>query len=133
MKGATITNPKISHTSGCFNPRSHEGSDLILNITLYANYVSIHAPMKGATKNQIARLAGYNVSIHAPMKGATDKRTTVRHYFIVSIHRSHEGSDTVPGTRQLWNTCFNPRSHEGSDLCAPIHVSSVLWFQSTLP
>ncbi len=56
--------------------------------------ISIHAPAKGATKNDITNLGGYLISIHAPAKGAT-----LRCLFCNTSHFD-----------------FNPRSREGSDL-----------------
>ena len=65
----------VSHTFQAiiqrFNPRSHEGSDSIKNIYYYLPYVSIHAPMKGATYLLCSNHGIKVVSIHAPMKGAT--------------------------------------------------------------
>ena len=40
-----------------FNPRSHEGSDVGVSARHIAFIVSIHAPMKGATKGR--DLAGF--------------------------------------------------------------------------
>ena len=61
---------------------------------MFCQYVSIHAPAKGATKLLIEQLSGVVVSIHAPAKGATCYSETIR-----------------------WNWfCFNPRPREGGDL-----------------
>ena len=58
--------------SPCFNPRSHEGSDVRkqLQVRLY-RAVSIHAPTRGATSNDFVSVFGNCVSIHAPTRGAT--------------------------------------------------------------
>ena len=37
--------------------------------------ISIHAPMKGATREIVEKFLVANISIHAPMKGATSKHT----------------------------------------------------------
>ena len=55
-------------------------------------YVSIHAPVKGATTHARSRQAVAGVSIHAPVKGAT-----------------------VRDWRRLRMGCFNPRAREGRD------------------
>ena len=62
-----------------FNPRSHEGSDLCLFCSIYLLHI---------------------VSIHAPTRGATKPTRCVR----------------------LLSRCFNPRSHEGSDCLNPRDV-----------
>ena len=55
-----------------FNPRSHEGSDL-----LWSGYrtklrdISIHAPTRGATPTGINLDRRCRISIHAPTRGAT--------------------------------------------------------------
>ena len=50
-KGATRIIAEILYKQTCFNPRSHEGSDLKANMRIVgATEVSIHAPTKGATK-----------------------------------------------------------------------------------
>ena len=72
-------------------------------MTAIADIVSIHAPVKGATRPRRMRRLGLPVSIHAPVKGATSS---------VSI-----GSISI--------LCFNPRSREGSDLMAVIGVVDI--------
>ena len=55
-----------------FNPRSHEGSDL-----LWSGYrtklrdISIHAPTRGATSISSVTDPVFIISIHAPTRGAT--------------------------------------------------------------
>ena len=94
MKGATSNPWQLKGEKKYFNPRSHEGSDHITakQINGYKIFqstlpwrerpknmasveqhemISIHAPMKGATRlPQDPGQAG-KISIHAPMKGAT--------------------------------------------------------------
>ena len=55
-----------------FNPRSREGSDAIKQQDEPQDGISIHAPAKGATRDEYQRghLRDY-ISIHAPAKGAT--------------------------------------------------------------
>ena len=55
--------------------------------------ISIHAPVKGATADQVVAIDGSCISIHAPVKGATD-------------HVRRHG----PPDRD-----FNPRTREGCD------------------
>ena len=55
-----------------FNPRTHEGCDCAWHPrVLFQQCISIHAPMKGATKKGYLAVAARCISIHAPMKGAT--------------------------------------------------------------
>ena len=60
---------------------------------LFQVIVSIHAPVKGATREVIGAQEDKEVSIHAPVKGATQPRV-----------------DCGLGDR-----CFNPRPREGGD------------------
>jgi len=70
VKGAT------SMTGGfrlaeSFNPRAREGRDLRDHRNTSDLGVSIHAPVKGATRVSRLLRARIDVSIHAPVKGAT--------------------------------------------------------------
>ena len=56
-----------------FNPRSHEGSDIVTKTTGADRPISIHAPTRGATRDIAGKLAFLIISIHAPTRGATDK------------------------------------------------------------
>ena len=112
MKGAAFTNFKLSTNT----------------------QISIHAPVKGATRpphqrhsfdadfnprsregsDQIGHLLGkllLPISIHAPVKGATSQADR-------DIHQGQH---------------FNPRSREGSDLTCPDGSWALTIFQSTLP
>jgi len=55
----------------CFNPRAREGRDPEQGDRKEGWFVSIHAPVKGATPVRPVILRGVRVSIHAPVKGAT--------------------------------------------------------------
>ena len=59
-------------TAKNFNPRSHERSDYVESTyRLVTQYISIHAPTRGATARiHDAALRGI-ISIHAPTRGAT--------------------------------------------------------------
>ena len=54
-----------------FNPRSREGSDGRKRGSENDYAISIHAPVKGATKQDGNDLIFRHISIHAPVKGAT--------------------------------------------------------------
>ena len=89
-----------------FNPRSREVSDALRNDEVQSCiYVSIHAPVKGATHGFLPGRQISLVSIHAPVKGAT-----------------------CCSAAQFCSTAgFNPRSREGSDLpaCLPACLVSI--------
>ncbi len=54
--------------------------------------VSIHAPVKGATKELIEKQGKAFVSIHAPVKGATKMCRSIRRQPDVSIHAPVKGA-----------------------------------------
>ena len=56
----------------CFNSRTPKGCDFeFLCSSFEVLFVSIHAPLKGATRPPGAIPGFVDVSIHAPLKGAT--------------------------------------------------------------
>ena len=54
-----------------FNPRSRDGSDLLISLGRAGEHISIHAPVKGATAALPPVGQVDDISIHAPVKGAT--------------------------------------------------------------
>ena len=55
-----------------FNPRPREGSDLAVGKYKFKKiFISIHAPVKGATSCYGFDRFIFTISIHAPVKGAT--------------------------------------------------------------
>ncbi len=98
-----------------FNPRPHAGSDdtsygAVLDdeefqstppcgerrgsfsCTTRAEYISIHAPMRGATPFVAAPMALLKISIHAPMRGATLPGFQVQLSEKISIHAPMRGA-----------------------------------------
>ena len=139
-----------------FNPRSREGSDFhVWLTTCKEDLISIHAPARGATINDVASPTGYTISIHAPARGATGYIGIFAVFLAYFNPRSREGSDlgrcnrpyhrqrfqsTLPrGERPLtWGitalpTYFNPRFREGSDGIIAFYFGTQSQFQSTLP
>ena len=120
-----------------FNPRSREGSDGDQAVFTPVSVISIHAPVKGATRHAGRRCCrtgyfnprsregsdGYmtgitqnvGISIHAPAKGATAR--TGKDFFRYGYFnpRSREGSDVCRFSSLSRQNDFNPRSREGSD------------------
>ncbi len=62
-------------------------------------YVSIHAPTRGATLEEINRGSSSRVSIHAPTRGATLDRPKLWGGIVVSIHAPTRGA--TPRIRRL--------------------------------
>ena len=116
--------------------------------------ISIHAPAKGATPDQVftAAYEGHfnprsregsdsrrqptdgidNISIHAPAKGATRSRLsyTANSLFQSTLpRRERRPADRSCSSRLRY---FNPRSREGSDPRKYMHMI-LRGFQSTLP
>ena len=96
-------------------------------------YISIHAPVKGATLALCFQIAHDRISIHAPVKGATIRQRLDQQPLKHFNPRSREGSDSLHNDEPCPTPYFNPRSREGSD---SMTCSGTTWtqpFQSTLP
>ena len=123
--------------SGCFNPRSHKGNDLIDKFKSSGKRVSIHVPTRGTTLPQYPLPTIRTVSIHVPTRGTTLAMRGLIDTGYVSIHvptrgttstadrwmMTHVFQSTFPqGERRprilfrYWYLPgFNPRSHKGND------------------
>ena len=75
-----------------FNPRSHEGSDILLNYPRRDSMISIRAPTKGATYEKIVKSFITKISIHAPTKGATSQALFLGCHWEISIHAPTKGA-----------------------------------------
>ncbi len=71
MKGATPKAVSTGEQLTGFNPRAREGRDREIVFHKLLRTVSIHAPVKGATREEGRGVTRSQVSIHAPVKGAT--------------------------------------------------------------
>ena len=99
-----------------FNPRSREGSDHFQFVCGQVSDISIHAPVKGATRiTSLCHITGIRISIHAPVKGATLIATSDCDRRPDFNPRSREGSDLGCFWHYRITRYFNPRSREGSD------------------
>ncbi|ABC21636.1 hypothetical protein Rru_A0835 [Rhodospirillum rubrum ATCC 11170] len=76
--------------------------------------VSIHAPVKGATRREVSRDWPLDVSIHAPVKGATRPRRP-RPRSTRFDPRPREGGDIRISFIVIVFSCFDPRPREGGD------------------
>ena len=61
----------IKTFSARFNPRTYERCDEVSAVGLLYPFVSIHAPTRGATNDNVKPVKETRVSIHAPTRGAT--------------------------------------------------------------
>ena len=119
-----------------FNPRSREGSDADFPAHTPYQYISIHAPARGATCIKTYLQTKVTISIHAPARGATIRggKQERNQRFQSTLprgerHLLHRGirflslfQSTLPRGERPQQAfamqCFyhfNPRSREGSD------------------
>ena len=111
---------------GCgFNPRTHEGCDFIIFASALDAQVSIHAPMKGATRFtgcQAAEDRRFNPRTH---EGCDFAAGCAIRFSLGFNPRTHEGCDFYGFACKSNGRCFNPRTHEGCDLCPhPLSIDS---------
>ena len=96
---------------GYFNPRSHEGSDVIVQSLQSGDFY-------------------FNPRSHEGSDGCSCLLSYAPYHF---NPRSHEGSDLFCQCTRLQCYYFNPRSHEGSDILFWLWEGTTMSFQSTLP
>ena len=96
-------------------------------------YVSIHAPMRGATEVNCRLRLEYRVSIHAPMRGATQRNYWQQFKAFRFNPRAHAGRDLNLPVLPAFLRCFNPRAHAGRDGISGKPHPILLTFQSTRP
>ena len=114
-EGSDDDQAQRTSTTMDFNPRSHEGSDS--RIETEVDQIKNFNPRshEGSDVNQAAKKLYDYISIHAPTRGATG----LCKYIVKDPQdfnpRSHEGSDTARKQPERTAGNFNPRSHEGSD------------------
>ena len=108
-----------------FNPRTREGCDVDrVHKYLLAHRISIHAPVKGATRlNGVPSTAPSDFNPRT--REGCDESTTgyVRHrrYF---NPRTREGCDLRKGRNQALLQHFNPRTREGCDTGAGVKAGA---------
>ena len=120
-----------------FNPRSHEGSDVCFSVYNSIKRISIHAPVKGATRRGICNTCTTG-NFNPRSREGSDFSVKCQDCVVVLFQstlprreRPCEGSVARPTTRfqstlprrerpgtkreMLGTGYFNPRSREGSD------------------
>ena len=101
---------------------------------LHVADVSIHAPTRGATRENRLLLVAFDVSIHAPTRGATRIGLANPHMAVVSIHAPTRGATRRRIPRHALDPVrFNPRAHAGRDPPLRPGSSPAPGFQSTRP
>ena len=121
-----------------FNPRSHKGSDYVAASNGGYQGISIHAPTRGATVQELELLNATLISIHAPTRGATllAQKQELLQQFQSTLPQGERRASALGDTPVLFlfqstlpqgerhclyfvpfTFCyFNPRSHKGSDV-----------------
>ncbi len=99
----------------CFNPRARAGRDFNPLEKAAIQFVSIHAPVRGATVPPTEASGISNVSIHAPVRGATSGGHQSHHRGVVSIHAPVRGATPLRRAVSTKQGCFNPRARAGRD------------------
>ena len=132
MKGATARYLDLSLYNYHFNPRPREGSDAPILDKPEINIISIHAPVKGATREEQALIYDYEFQSTLPRRE--------RPFLIKMLSSATIFQSTLPRRerRVLYaiptrTTHFNPRSREGSDIHNDHLIAQIMLFQSTLP
>ena len=85
------------------------------------DYISIHAPAKGATRGTKTVSPLRRISIHAPAKGATNQRGLQSRCSGISIHAPAKGATRRRRPLPPRTSNFNPRTREGCD-CKPTRI-----------
>ena len=101
--------------------------------SLHPEYISIHAPTRGATSSdptEKARPANFNPRSH---ERSDQMRQSGYACLVISIHAPTRGATTSRFASGCPGFYFNPRSHERSDTEGKALVMLVVLFQSTLP
>ena len=115
-----------------FNPRTHEGCDFNALLSNTADIVSIHAPTRGATQKSVNdSIIALFQSTHP--RGVRRKNTSIKRLCSSFNPRTHEGCDLSSHLKTLSKRSFNPRTHEGCDFYEPGLVKAMTQFQSTHP
>ena len=98
-----------------FNPRAHEGHDLVVVIRTRMCCISIHVPTRGTTEPLIYVAEWRRFQSTCP-RGARLTITNIKSWRMNFNPRAHEGHDRrrQAGPRHWWH--FNPRAHEGHDV-----------------
>ena len=95
--------------------------------------ISIHAPARGATRDDKNDSGDTSISIHAPARGATVTSTPAKKSSSDFNPRSREGSDCNFFLWQQQDVLFQSTLPRGERLALTIKYTLQTIFQSTLP
>ena len=91
--GSDMTGKHFNFYQSYFNSRSRAGSDHRENIFQnFLYFISIHAPVRGATVDISTNFTSKDISIHAPVRGATEEEKFELYYWTISIHAPVRGA-----------------------------------------
>ena len=103
-------------TNSSFNPRTHEGCDEVINKVIVHELWFQSTHPQGVRQDEELRIIRPRiVSIHAPTRGATKTLVSLIWALRSFNPRTHEGCDTFHCVTSQVCLCFNPRTHEGCD------------------
>ena len=117
-EGSDLECQKSWEPKNYFNPRSHEGSDGCSDIADQVDYISIHAPTRGATALIAIGVALYKFQSTLPRGERLPCIPSCHSHVSISIHAPTRGATRSHSYKCQCPTYFNPRSHEGSDRIA---------------
>ena len=100
-EGSDMADSPMRRIAMNFNPRSREGSDKTIEAHSREKRISIHAPVKGATRKARLLLLHHFISIHAPVKGATKMPLKVGSMVDISIHAPVKGATRRYGNSRV--------------------------------
>ena len=115
-KGATRTVIGMCVGGGCFNPRSHEGSDVLFISTCQMGlWFQSTLPRRERLCEIAEIMCADEFQSTLPRRERPCKLQCVFCWMGCFNPRSHEGSDGRDYINVVFSWGFNPRSHEGSD------------------
>ena len=134
VKGATSSGEKTSSRS-CFNPRTRKGCDRLFKPILVITISFNPRTRKGCDPSRSSPHSSVHpVSIHAPVKGATRSRLPPVPADRRFNPRTRKGCDfDIQVNLERMTACFNPRTRKGCDRKIVPDLVPVIPFQSTHP
>ena len=116
-----------------FNPRTREGCDASKSTDFTGDYISIHAPARGATHIASRAVIGNGISIHAPARGATTTDSIALQSEVISIHAPARGATCTPCGRLVNANISIHAPARGATDVVRADCPLVYGFQSTHP
>ena len=127
-----IPQKKAVPKSTTFPPAPFPGSARISCEPGIHMIVSIHAPMRGATKVTFPNDNLPSISIHAPMRGATKGLSSRRLEISISIHAPLRGATSKTANAGTTEFTFNSRIQVGCDICKHLFMHRCFAKYSTI-